>query len=321
MYRQSNTNVTNITNGIPFDNFASNGNGGNPFGNFQATTTNSLANSNFYNFNKGFLPNQQIIEKIDFNNKGNIMHNNIADNILSEHVTEYQINIDSNDRKLSVYPNPFKFTVTFGGIGPQVIESRFQNNKNEEKTYFEGSPSPIIDRRFKNVKYIKLDYLMLPKIITLHNNNNKYDFDSNQNTVCHLSSFGYLILKIKELSSGRILGTNSMISDDSFIIYPDKCLGRDFVMWVTSNGSRIYNNSNLGNLERLTISILTPSGKQLAIIDSCGKEIDFRILDKPKKDDNLAYSLKKMENILKCYISILIGVVENEINTVTKFEN
>lgn len=319
MYNQPN--ITNVTNGIPFDNFTpSNGNGGNPFGNFRAVSTNSMRNSNLYNYNTSYTPNQQILERADFSNKGNLIHNNVNDNVLLENITEYQINIDSNDRKISVYPNPFKFTVNFGGVGSQVIESKFNSGSNE-KTYFEGTPSPLINRSFKNVKYIKLDYLILPKIITLHNCNNNYEFDYNQKNVLHLSSYGYLIIKIKELSSGRIMGTNTNISNNSFIIYPDKCLGHNFIMWTTSNGSRIFNNSSLGNLERLTFSFHSPDGKQLSFMDSNGKEIDFRIMDKPRKDDILISSLKKIEHELKCYISVLVGVVENEINTNTKFEN
>lgn len=293
------------------------------FNNYNGITSNSQMNSNFFNFDKGFTPNHTLIEKVDFKNPGNLMHNNVADNMLLERVTEYQINIDSNDRKISVYPNPFKFTVIFGGVGPQQLHARNTNRKNSEidDTFFEGSPAPVIDRKFKNVKYIKIDFLMLPKIIRLCNNNNNYEFEYSDTNSCHLTSFGYLILRINELSSSRILGTNTLLSDNSFILYPDKSMGNDYVMWVTSLGSRIFNNSNLGNLDKLTISILTPSGKQLSFTDSKGKEIDFRIIYKQKRNEDNSISFNNILEKLRCYISIIIGVVENEINTHTKFEN
>ncbi|ARF09255.1 hypothetical protein Catovirus_2_204 [Catovirus CTV1] len=291
--------------------------------NYNGISSNSSMNNGLYNFDKSYSKSKQLIDKTDFSNKGNLVHNNVADNMLLERVTEYQINIDSNDRKISVYPNPFKFTVIFGGIGPQQLNSRNGNKKydDEDNSYFEGSPAPVIDRKFKNVKYVKIDFIMLPKTVMLFEQNNKYDFEHSDRCT-HLTSYGYLILKINELSSGRILGTNTLLTDNSFVLYPDKSMGPDYVMWVTSNGSRIYNNSNLGNLDKLTFSILTPSGKQLHFIDSKQKEIDFSVLYKQsKRGEENSICLKKVLEKLKCYISVIVGVVENEINTNTKYES
>lgn len=279
--------------------------------NFNGITTNSQYNRNIYSFNNTYKPNNELIGKTDFKNYGNIIHNNIADNIFLERITEYQINIDSNDRKISQYPSPFKFAVTFGGSGGQTISNKNYNKNDGE--YFEGTPGPIIDRGFKNVKYVKLDYIMLPRFCKLAHNNGKYEIENAEEN--YFSNHGYLILKINELSSGRILGTNSLISGDSFIIYPDKIMGTDFVMWSTSNGSRIYNNSTLGNIDKLTITIMTPSGQQLFFSDSIGNNIRY---------DNVYKNCSRTSPIfskLKCYISLLIGVVENEINTNTKYEN
>lgn len=278
--------------------------------NFNGITTNSQYNRNVYSFNNAYAPNKELIGKTDFKNHGNIVHNNIADNIFMERITEYQINVDSNDRKITLYPSPFKFTVTFGGSGGQTIGKNSNENDGE---YFEGTPGPIIDRGFRNVKYVKLDYIMLPRFCKLIRHNEKIEIDSNESN--YISNHGYLILKINELSSGRILGTNSLISGDSFIIYPDKIMGTDFVMWSTSNGSRIFNNSALGNIDKLSITIMTPSGQQLFFSDSAGRNIRFE--DVYKKCTRTSYVYSK----LKCYISLLIGVVENEINTSTKYEN
>lgn len=297
-------------------------------------------NNLYSNFNQSYMPNQTLIDKTNFKNTGNIIHNNLADNLLLERIVEYQINIDSNDRNINVYPNPFKFTIIFGGVSSQLIRSR-DNLKNE---YFESSPKPVIERNFKNVKFIRIDYLILPRFIKLKdinkedkqsifkkkdeklknmikNNNIKeniikiFDFDRTENNnFCLLSSYGYLILRINEMSTSRILGTNNLLSNNSFIIYADKQMGSDYVMWVTSVGSKIFHNSNLGNLEKLTISILTPDGKQLCFIDTNNKEIDCKLIYNDKSFDNIV-------NRLKCFISVIIGVVENELNTQTKFSN
>lgn len=278
--------------------------------NFNGISTNSQYNKNIYSLNDSYKQNNELIGKTDFKNYGHIIHNNIADNIFLERITEYQINIDSNDRKILVYPSPFKFVVSFGGSGGQVINNKHGKNNDD---YFEGTPGPIIDRKFKNVKYVKLDYIMLPRFCKLSHHNDKYEIENLEGN--NFSNYGYLILKINELSSGRILGTNTLISDDSFIIYPDKIMGPDFMMWSTSNGSRIFNNSSLGNIDKLTISILTPTGQQLYFYDSMGNSIQF---DKIYKNCS---STSPIFNKLKCYASILIGVVENEINTNTKYEN
>lgn len=292
------------------------------YNNFNGISTNSMLNNNIYNINRSFSHNQQLIEKTDFKNNGNLIHNNVAENILSERVTEYQINIDSNDRKITTYPNPFKFTVTFGGLGAHQLSNKINNkHENPDDNYFEGTPGPIINKKFKNVKYVKIDYIMLPRIIKLNSTCGKFEFEHHDGNSHYLSSYGYLILKIKELSSGKILGTNNLLSDDSFILYPDKIMGNDFVMWSPSNGTRNFYNSNLGNLERLSISIFTPSGKQIAFTDSNSKEIDFNLLFKQKKNRETMICMNSIENKLKCYISIIIGVVENEINTLTKYEN
>ena len=150
--------------------------GGNPFGNFNPITTNNMPlNNGLNNFNSAFQVNAPFIEKQDFRNKNTFLHNNINENLLLEQIIEYNLNIDSKDRSLTAYPNPFDFTVTFGGHG-QVIENKITLKKkssdlgaiNEskfenKKITYEGTPGPIINKKFKNVKYLRIDYLILPK--------------------------------------------------------------------------------------------------------------------------------------------------------------
>lgn len=307
-------------------------NGGNPFGNFNATTTNFPLNRNNYNFNQGYMPNQTMIEKPDFKNRGELIHNNVNDNVLSEHVTEYQIHIDSKDRTVTAYPNPCKFTVTFGGSGSQTVRRKViykAEDKSQQRDYYEkveiqGTPGPIIQRKFKNVKYIKLDYLILPRTLALvPNSSGEYELSTDPND--YMTKYKYLIVKIKEVSSQRILSTNKAIGNDCFIVYPDKLLGGDDnSIWVSSNGARVYNNGLLGNLDKLTISINDPDGNVLMVTDTTTDlEVDLKAID-----DNCSLllapqidSLKCLYNYLQINLSFLLGVVENEIQTDTKFES
>lgn len=77
-------------------------------------------------------------------NKQPVLHDNLKDNIFNEYIKEYSVTIDSIDRDIISYPNPFKFKTL-------LLNS---TNKNNIK--------PIIHRSFKNVKYIKIDSIICP---------------------------------------------------------------------------------------------------------------------------------------------------------------
>lgn len=109
----------------------------------------SALNSGQNNFSQAFQQFPQLIPQRPTENHGNLAHNNVNQNILSEIVTEYTINVDSADRDTTLYPSPYRFTISLGGSG-------------DYKGYV-GVPAPRIDMNFKNVKYIKLKYLMMPK--------------------------------------------------------------------------------------------------------------------------------------------------------------
>jgi hypothetical protein len=84
-------------------------------------------------------------------------------------------------------------------------------------------------------------------------------------------------------------------------------------MWLPTSGSRNYKNSDLENITRLTFEILTPKGEVLFVYDENGNKINISTetdeLVKDCVDENMQVSL-----------AIIMGVVENELNTNTKFE-
>jgi len=313
--------------------------GGNPFANFNSITTNNMPqNGGPNNFNKGFVVNQPMIEKMDFRNKNNLLQNNVNEDTLLEQVIEYYVNIDSMDRSLVAYPNPFKFTVTFGGMGPVTERKTFvKKNFNvagtvnaskyeAKKISYEGTPGPVIDREFKNVKYLRIDYLILPRtnvIEFLDPSDVSYSFSGSCPPVEYCLStkdkdkialkYKYLILRINEIRSDKILGTNRNIENDTFILYPDKIMGAHHIMWLPTSGTRNYKNSLLDNLKKLTFEILSPKGEQLFVMDSDGNVIN------PNDDSNPCLQECVNENI-QMNLSIVLGIVENELNTNTKFE-
>ena len=71
------------------------------------------------------------------------LYPNIADNLVSENVTEHVIIIDSSDRNTSIYPSPF------------ILKTFF--NQSDDTTRLN------IPRVFENVKFMRIDNVILPR--------------------------------------------------------------------------------------------------------------------------------------------------------------
>jgi len=72
----------------------------------------------------------------------NLLHNNVSKNVYAETLQEYTIVIDSADRDIAKYPNPFSYRVKFNGLP--------------------GTSDANIMRSFDYVKYVKLDTGIIP---------------------------------------------------------------------------------------------------------------------------------------------------------------
>jgi len=64
-----------------------------------------------------------------------------------ERLVQYGVNVDSADRDLIAYPNPFNFKIIFNGTGQNV--------------------QPVIQRKFKDIKYLRLETLTIPNNYTI----------------------------------------------------------------------------------------------------------------------------------------------------------
>ncbi|AYV81706.1 MAG: hypothetical protein Harvfovirus54_3 [Harvfovirus sp.] len=133
---------------------------------------------NAYDLNESYKQQTQMINKPNFTNKNNVIHNNLNDNLFVENIVDYHINIDSDDRKLDAYPDPFHYVVTFKSLGRSTYHTKYKGFKVECGEVPE-TPAPVIMRSFKNVKYATLDHVILSRY-----NVNRYSIEQRIN-ICN----------------------------------------------------------------------------------------------------------------------------------------
>lgn len=286
----------------------------------------------FSNFNDSYNQPQPIIEKINYANKNNVLHNNIADNVLDEHITEYRVYVDSTDRDIKVYPSPYHFTVKFNSCGTSTVQhEKPVDPKNKNKgtkivtTKFNGGPSPLINKDFRNVKFIRLENVILPQCYKILDHKT---FDPD----CNHTNERYVTVAIKELNNERSYSTSDNVTRiDSnnkcytppipfAYILPDKYLGVNYYSGATYYGNKIYKNSLLGNITQLTIDFYDSVGLPI-YNDNMFTYEDLQEYEKehghPLPITDLRHPLNKNTQVNLFFI---IGVVESQINTLTKFE-
>lgn len=288
-------------------------------------------------FPENFIPNNPIIERIDYTNRNQLLHNNVGDSVMDEHIVEYRLNIDSIDRDIKFYPDPFSYVVKLNpASGSSYKHEEYVDNKNKCKgtkfveTRFDGPPAPHINKEFRNIKYIKLENVILPQHSKLKKNKDKiYEFDKESNLAFEM----YITLEIPEIGVDRVYttGENSIrVTPDGkeytpptpfAIIFLEKLLGFTFYAGTPYYGTKIFKNSLLGNLSQLTIRFFDCYGAPLKYNDLFThedlEEFEYNTGEPfPITDLRNPYN-KKIQN----HLSLIIGVVESQINTNTKFEN
>lgn len=262
-------------------------------------------NSNISNFNSAFIPNTTFIPQRDTKNYGNLIHNNVNNNLLNEIITEYTIHIDGKDRDTTKYPNPYSFSISLGGI---------------------DVPNPRIDVNFKNIKYIKLKYILLPRIIrynvSISDGNKSYEIPVITDKRTILSNYRYLILRVKEISQDKLYSSNNTIRNDSFILYRDSNYdGALNDLWFATQPVKIYYDNNLKNLSKLTVQILTPNGDELKLLSNNSSTvspipyIEINEDNSSKTPSSDFYTEFNQNGDVNMSIEFEIGVCENQINT------
>lgn len=258
----------------------------NPFGNYMQMTYPQQMNAGLHNFNQAFQDNRPIIEKQNFANQNNLLHNNVGRNLMLESTQEYVIDIDSYNRTTTTYLDPFSYVVSFNPSIPAI--------------------APYLHRTFKNVKYVRVDSVILPKYYAIKDNGGSWELDTDKD----LSKERYVVLKMKNLDSIRNLSTNNIVESNGIKLIPDTIpLSSNFYYAIPANNSNIiqlYNDSLLGNLSRLDV----------AFYDSYGAQLAYTNLTSSVATTDVRNPLNKN---LQNDITISLGVVENEMNTEVKF--
>lgn len=120
--------------------FVNNYNNYKPSSTFDITQSNSanlenLKNYSQYNIEKSFNSNKPIEFMKDTINKHETLYDNLNENLLKESLKEYRLNIDSADRDIEIYPDPFNYVVYLGPVTNSGINASVSrtNIKNELK--------------------------------------------------------------------------------------------------------------------------------------------------------------------------------------------
>jgi hypothetical protein len=285
----------------------------------------NMLNSSQSNFNSAFAPNPNFIPQRDTKNYGNLIHNNVNNNLLSEMVSEYTIHIDGKDRNTTSYPNPFSFSVSLGGPAPRYERIVDPDTKEIVQNQIAGVPNPRIDMNFKNVKYVKLKYILLPRNIRYDlaldpSGNKSYSIATTKHTI--LSNYRYLLLKVKEIANDKLYSTNDTLKNDSFIIYRDSNYNEAYNdLWFATQPVKIYYDNGLKNLSKLTIQILTPSGEELKLLSynsgvlSNIPYIEINEDNSTKIPSSDFYTDFNSNGQVNINMEFEIGVCENQINS------
>ncbi len=135
----------------------------NAYNQFQPSSTfnrpefNSAKNENLrdfsqFNVRENFTENKPLMTMLDTTYKHNTIYDNLNDNLMKETIQEVRLNIDSYDRDVAIYPNPFDYVVKLGpivnsGINPTVVSKRslkeeLRNNLKIDKKKFSRSFNP-----------------------------------------------------------------------------------------------------------------------------------------------------------------------------------
>lgn len=322
---------------FPGNNFPPNGGyPGNPNGRFNPRTTNDMYQnkSHSYNFQEAYAKPVPIIEKPNYVNHNGFIHNNVGDYVLGEQIMEYRLLIDSRDRNIKTYPNPFSFTVKFNqeGTASMDYQVRAESNCRADKyksSTVAGPPGPLINTVFRNVKYIKLENVIIPQSDIIKKSEETGEYVFGQRNVL---TDRFITLVIKELNLDFIYSTSDNVTRYNreghpytpplpfALILPDKILGQDYYSGTPYYGSKTFYNSALGNISQLTIQFYNSCGELLKFEDlfDCEDLQNYECkYDKPLPVDDIRNPYNKRT---QTFVSLIIGVVESQVNTNTKFE-
>lgn len=234
-------------------------------------------------------------------NTDKLLVNNVTKKQVNETLQDYYIVIDSNDRDINRYPNPFSYVVFFNDFvnsGNANIQRSFQNVKNIKletgilptKYYYtktdatlfpndlniifdnSNNPNPftlsfgtycLIIRTDTHIKIAKVSEY--PDLVT-----QTFDINISNRTVKQydlknysLTCNKYHLLYIDEFSYANEYATNNEVAKSFSILFPDNTRGHN-VFYVTSRfKDKEFKLQNLSSINKFTINIADYNGNVL----------------------------------------------------------
>jgi len=134
---------------------------------FTGMGSNKISDLDMPNFMNNSL-NPQHLSINEYQKPENLLSNNISNNTFTEILQEYSIIVDSSDRDINKYPNPFNYRVYFNPVN--------------------DTTDAYIPQKFNYVKYIKLVTGILPTLYYYI----KIDATINDNDITLLSNLTYI---------------------------------------------------------------------------------------------------------------------------------
>jgi hypothetical protein len=262
-----------------------------------------------------------IFDNHNFINKNNIRHNNLSNILLNEEIREYSVMIDSKDRNYQVYPDPFTYEVKFHPL-PKTKE------KINGKYVVYEEPAPTINDNFTNVRYIKLEEVVLPYFTKVKTVQEKNDDDEivdtwKVDTSQPLTDDMYVVLSLGEYSDENYKSTNDVLSNSFAIIYFDSKLNNTHYFGCTANGVKIFPADQLAKIDKLKISFMDAYGQPITCkhVDKNIKSNMVCTCEDPNGDEdtdcfkhNLFHPLNP---IFQHHLHFKVGVVEPRLSKLT----
>lgn len=354
-----------------------------------------------YNVGTAFQQNKVIEKMPDNKYQQNTLYDNLNDNLNKEQIQEYRLNIDSMDRDVTLYPDPFSYVVTFGPVVnsgldmtiqridaknqlknevKKINKQRLPNNPvkasqedfDDDMLIIDTNPNiiveydnklkriynPYITRSFINIKFLRLDNVVLPRFnkVIINSNwnycaccygencescfisqnsgmtitddyqrvkaemikNDRYIPDDNH--LGPLFTDRFVLVGIKEIENNQNLATNQ-INESSFTIFPDKYMGLLYWRGSPYYAVKIYKDSLLGNINKLTFQFYDSYGLPITLNRSCiNYETDQLINTKIMNPNNLNikeitadtkltnFFINKTTEIIKCFVAVNFNI-------------
>ena len=361
-----------------------------PLNGFYQTENNSANLENLrdfsqFNIEENFVKTKPLLNMLNTKYQNDTLYTNLNENLMKESIMEIRLNIDSIDRDVFQYPDPFNYIVTFGpivnsGIGSSIARTNIKedlkkigkkkiplnthNIQYEENLIYDDVSAtenliidytnklkiiynPFITRSFENIKFIRLDNVVLPRFDCLkinsdwdfckdtNNHNKTYIKDEyeriknliilnnryipNDNLSCSLFTDRFIQINIKEIESNLNFGTNT-ISNKSFIVYPDKQVGILYWRGNPFYALKTFKDSLLGNINRLSIRYYNSWGQPITlntthisyettqILNTDIINLHCLQIEKFKDEKNRNWLINKLNEIIKCFIIINFNI-------------